>query len=472
MKKPNLNFFNGLKEKVKNLFKKKNLEDQFDLEEDYDDEYEDEYLDEEEDEDEDFIPQEMSVQSIKEEEEANMPPPLDIEPEDPVSFEEEKSIIEQTAPAYKEFQVNKKKNLKKEINEKGKAFASFFKSKTKFSFSKKGVDLRKIKDFLQSLNYQKFFEDIYSPNKRAKLHQSFLILLFASGTYMSGKMLAKVFTPAESNTVISKHIPSFGGQSKEIGNQIEAIKVADVFKAIGEKKEEVKPKDDKPKIDTKLICKESNSSSSLPLKLVNTVVLQDSVKSIAAVQIRSGRELINVREGEDIQGMAQIGKIDRMKLVFKNLQSGRCEYIESAEAKDNKRSTSPIKIVRDPVKGKQILSQNTNNDISNSGNSFKIKKKTRDEMLSNISEVLTQAKAVPIKNPDGTLSFQMTEIVPGSIYSKLGMENGDIVTSINGKKFTNYNEIMSLFGQIKEIDHFELSVSRGGMDQNFEYDFE
>ena len=32
-----------------------------------------------------------------------------------------------------------------------------------------------------------------------------------------------------------------------------------------------------------------------------------------------------------------------------------------------------------------------------------------------------------IKNPDGSLSFKMTDVVPGSIYSQLDISDGDII---------------------------------------------
>ena len=43
---------------------------------------------------------------------------------------------------------------------------------------------------------------------------------------------------------------------------------------------------------------------------------------------------------------------------------------------------------------------------------------------------------------------------------------------INGKKIENLNELMSLLGRIKEIDQFQLTLKRNGMNENLEYNFE
>jgi type II secretory pathway component PulC len=93
-------------------------------------------------------------------------------------------------------------------------------------------------------------------------------------------------------------------------------------------------------------------------------------------------------------------------------------------------------------------------------------------MLANINQILTEAKAVQITNPDGTLAYKMTEVIPGSIYSQLNIQENDIITHINGKKIENLNELMSLLGRIKEIDQFQLTLKRNGMNENLEYNFE
>ena len=110
--------------------------------------------------------------------------------------------------------------------------------------------------------------------------------------------------------------------------------------------------------------------------------------------------------------------------------------------------------------------------IRNEGNSFKIKETLREEMLGNISSVITQAKAIPINNGDGTLSFKITEIVPGSIYSQLNIQENDIITGINGKKVNSINEVTSLLGKIRDITNLSITVERDGEETTQDYSFE
>ena len=113
-----------------------------------------------------------------------------------------------------------------------------------------------------------------------------------------------------------------------------------------------------------------------------------------------------------------------------------------------------------------------NPNIKNTGNSFKIKKNYRDEMVTKMSDILTQAKAIQITNPDGSLCFKMTEIVPGSIYTQLNIQESDIICNVNGRKIENLNELMGLLGRIKEIDSMQIGLKRNGMQENLDYNFE
>ncbi len=65
----------------------------------------------------------------------------------------------------------------------------------------------------------------------------------------------------------------------------------------------------------------------------------------------------------------------------------------------------------------------------------------------------------------------MTDVVPGSIYSQLNISDGDIISGINGKKIENLNEILNLFGKIKDIDNLSLTILKDGQKQENDYEF-
>jgi type II secretory pathway component PulC len=341
-----------------------------------------------------------------------------------------------------------------------------------FNFKSAGnIKNFKTPKFLKNFNWNKMIDGLYHPDSRRMIHRGFIASSVVAGTWSAGKIVA-LSLKGPPDTTVSKSAPMVVANNANGFNyqDLNAIKSKNLFNA-KMSKDEPKVAVEKPKvIDSPEVCTKASKKSTLPYKLVNTTVLQDSVKSIASVQVRSSKELENLRVGDKIATNAEIGFIDRMKVIFKNLKTGECEYIASTDPK-SKDAKQRFNVVS-PDKGKKLMKQNKNTDIKNEGNSYRIKKSVRDNMLSNISEILTQARAIQIKNPDGSYSFKMTEIVPGSVYSQLGIQDGDIITQINGKKITNLNEVMSLFGKIKDIDQFQLNVKRGGIESVKDYEFE
>ncbi len=344
------------------------------------------------------------------------------------------------------------------------------------TLSKKGLS-----QIAARIDFEKIFDSVFSPASRPLIHWSFVALLTILPVYLAGRMLgltlqsptAKNFSsPLDSGVSISAFPP--------LRQQIQFIESNDLFKAQGEIQAapDCRANPQAPgcapqkKVDPNLICDDAKQRSSLPITLLSTIVLQDEVKSVASVQVRGEKDLLNLRKGEEIPRLAEITGVHPSKLIIKNKRTGLCEFLMTQDTTPPNVSSS-IRIERNPERGKKLLQAAQDTGIRVSGdNKFKIKKSLRDSMLSNIGEVLTQARAVQIKNPDGSLSFRMQEIVPGSIYSKLNIENGDIITKINGKGFTSVNDVMSLFGQLKERDHYEISVMRNGAETTFEYDFE
>lgn len=390
--------------------------------------------------------------------------------------DEEAEAEEETLSAYKMFDPTKHAKGIRAFLEKSKEKLGNIKMddiKAKFKNFKAPKNLKEFKTpkFLKDFKWDKAIEVLYHPDSRRRIHRGFIATSLVAGTWSAGKIVALALKgPPDTSVSKSQPMVATTNANKFNYQDINQIRSANLFNA-KMSKDEPKVATEKPKvIDSPAVCTKASKKSSLPYKLVNTTVLQDSVKSIASVQVRSSKELENVRVGDKLASKVEIGFIDRMKIIFKNLSTGECEYIvnQDPKFKDAKQRFNVVS----PEKGKKIMNQAKNTDIKNEGNSYRIKKSVRDNMLSNISEILTQARAIQIKNPDGSYSFKMTEIVPGSVYSQLGIQDGDIITQINGKKITNLNEVMSLFGKIKDIDQFQLNVKRSGIETTKDYEFE
>jgi type II secretory pathway component PulC len=319
---------------------------------------------------------------------------------------------------------------------------------------------------IDKFSWNDFVLRLFSPYTRGRIHSAFIILLVITLTYMAGKNMALFFSKTTPLTTKAQRPVELPLEKKDTTLQdLSKITSTNLFNA--KESDKAGSVTEKKDIDS-IVCIDAEKPTALQIKLLDTIVLQDSVKSVASVQVRGSAELMNVREGERLEGMAEVSKIDRMKLILKNLETGDCEY---ATTEGESETMMPPMQILSPAKGKKLF-KSLNPNIKNTGNNFKIKKAFRDNMMNNMSEILTQAKALQITNPDGSLCFKMTEIVPGSIYSQLDIQENDIICQINGRKIDNLNELMSLLGKLKDIDQFQIGMKRNGMTENKEYGFE
>lgn len=311
---------------------------------------------------------------------------------------------------------------------------------------------------LLSPSLSRSIEKFLSRSSREPIHQFFLVVLICSVTYSLGKITALILkgTPTvESSRDFTISVPLENDFKASTLAQVRTINIFRTNAGLGGKK--------KVLADTK--CEEAQQSSSLPIKLVNTVVLQDSVKSMASVQVRGDRDLQEVREGDQISNLAKIFKISRLGLLIKNLESGVCESIASDKLQERR---SPISVMS-PAQSRAFIANKKISGIENVGNKFSISKTLLDEKMKDIAAILTQARAIKIQNPDGSLAFKMTELDPAGIFPYLGIQDGDIITSINGKPIYDMNEVMLLFGKIKSLDKLSLGIKREGTESVQDY---
>ena len=73
------------------------------------------------------------------------------------------------------------------------------------------------------------------------------------------------------------------------------------------------------------------------------------------------------------------------------------------------------------------------------------------------------------KDPEG---FKFSQIKKDGLYDKLGLKNGDILLSVDGKSLKNISELRDIFeGLQKNGGGMKLEVFRNGKTEVFKYDF-
>ena len=88
----------------------------------------------------------------------------------------------------------------------------------------------------------------------------------------------------------------------------------------------------------------------------------------------------------------------------------------------------------------------------------------------NLSQLLTQARALPFNENGKMVGFRISEIVPGSIFDKVGLQNGDVVQRVNSQDVDDPGKFFQMYQSLKEERNITIDLMRGGQRQTLNYE--
>lgn len=105
-------------------------------------------------------------------------------------------------------------------------------------------------------------------------------------------------------------------------------------------------------------------------------------------------------------------------------------------------------------------------------NVIKVKKTDIDNAFKNMGKMLTQVRIRPYFSSGKPYGFMISRIKPGSIFQKMGMQNGDIIQGVDDQPIKSPDEMLKLYNRLKSGCAISLNIKRKGETQNLEYVFE
>jgi general secretion pathway protein C len=198
--------------------------------------------------------------------------------------------------------------------------------------------------------------------------------------------------------------------------------------------------------------------SGLRVKLLGTLVAADKYWSFASVQDMVTQRSQTYMVGDRIQG-AEVKDILRERVII--LNNGRKEFIDGQPGDGSTPApmfTPPVAAATAPVP----------NDGLGSGiralneNEYEVPRAEIDRTLSNLNEVAMQARIVPAFKDGQAQGFKLFSIRPDSIYSKIGVQNGDVIRRINGFDLNSPEKALEVYSKLKESPRIEIEIERNG----------
>jgi len=194
--------------------------------------------------------------------------------------------------------------------------------------------------------------------------------------------------------------------------------------------------------------------SGLRVKLLGTLASVIGKWSIASILDLGKQRAQTYGIGDKVLG-AEILEIQRERVIV--LNSNRREYISNEPEVAGHAPPEPKRVGTDPPStglGTGIRA------ISDS--EYEIPRAEIDRTLSNLNEVAMQARIVPAFKDGQAQGFKLFSIRPDSLYTKIGIQNGDVIKRINGNDINSPEKALEIYSRLRDASRIDIEIERNG----------
>lgn len=213
--------------------------------------------------------------------------------------------------------------------------------------------------------------------------------------------------------------------------------------------------------------------TSLPLELLATNLASRSQHSFATIRNTTSDSQGAYWTDQEIPSAGKVVRIGGTFVDFQNTSTQRLERISLIEQNRGGPPRPAPPPTRPPPTGQgqgDEMSEMLDAGIKKlSEDSYEIDRGLVDKMLSNPMSVARGARIVPSVQDGKPNGFKLYAIRPNSVYSKIGLRNGDTISAINGFELTTPDKALEVYTKVREASNLSVSVIRRGKPETMNY---
>lgn len=213
--------------------------------------------------------------------------------------------------------------------------------------------------------------------------------------------------------------------------------------------------------------------STLNLQLIATLVSeQDKKWSYAALLHPDDNKTRLYAIGRKLNGVdaTVVDVLERRVLLSRE---GRTEYIDLGEGGQPRVARSAPQARKPRRRYRSAFSRFTKDIASGvkkvGPGKYEIKRSALNKVLGNTTMLARSARIVPSVRNGKPNGFKLYAIRPGSVYSLIGMQNGDTIHAINGRAITTPDKALAVYTKVRTASHLTIAFTRRGKAVTHDY---
>ncbi|MDQ3032502.1 MAG: general secretion pathway protein GspC, partial [Myxococcota bacterium] len=197
---------------------------------------------------------------------------------------------------------------------------------------------------------------------------------------------------------------------------------------------------------------------------------RDPEHSFAAITNATGTSLLYTR-GMSVDDR-EVVEIFRSRVIMRPSGGAMCSLsmFSDAPAVATARAVPPPVVVASAEAGDGPDASELDSNIQQiSETSYAINRTLVDRLLSNQAELMRTARVIPHEVDGRTVGVKIYGIRRSSLLGRLGIQNGDMLRTINGFDLTEPDSVLEAYTRLRTADRLSLSVERRGQPVTMDY---
>jgi general secretion pathway protein C len=204
--------------------------------------------------------------------------------------------------------------------------------------------------------------------------------------------------------------------------------------------------------------------TSLPLKLLAVMYAPTAPAwSMAIIRDTEAKTAGAFGIGSQIRE-AKVTSIEEARVYLEI--GGRQEYMDLLDNKPPPPTAAATPAPSAPVAsagGDDPLMKELDKGIKKTGeHSYEVQRATVDSLLGNMSMLSRSARIVPEIRDGRAAGFRLFSVRPDGPFAKIGLQNGDVISAINGLEMTSPDKALEVYTKLKSASHLSVGLERNG----------
>lgn len=198
--------------------------------------------------------------------------------------------------------------------------------------------------------------------------------------------------------------------------------------------------------------KENKTIQTLDKYQLKAIYYVNSNKGWITVQEKAGNKSHILSHGEEIDGYVLNELFFDYVIFIKNEKEYKLEITKSSIT--NFEINKPSK------------------ELTQKDNGAVVNRNYLNSYITNIDKIWDNIAIIEVKNGNNIDGFKIEKIKKDSVFSKLGLKEGDIIKTVNNNSLNSYAEAFKVYNDIGNVRHLNMEVLRNNeiVELNYEID--